>query len=109
MVITSSFPPSRLLTTFRGRRPSLIWGGTVMATAMTLIGILYSLPNLSQAGNYAVIALIFVYFIPFVVTWATLMRIWVSEAQPVQTRASVSLYRRFAPASVLLAAPRRCW
>ncbi|KAL1760772.1 general substrate transporter [Schizophyllum commune] len=73
-----------------GRRPSLIWGGTVMATAMTLIGILYSLPNLSQAGNYAVIALIFVYFIPFVVTWATLMRIWVSEAQPVQTRASVS-------------------
>ncbi|KAL1660068.1 general substrate transporter [Schizophyllum commune] len=73
-----------------GRRPSIIGGGTIMATAMTIIGILYSLPSLNQAGNYAVIALIFVYFIPFVVTWATLMRIWVSEAQPVQTRASVS-------------------
>ncbi|KAL1743659.1 general substrate transporter [Schizophyllum fasciatum] len=73
-----------------GRRPSLIWGGAVMGTAMTVIGVLYSIPSLSQAGNYAVIALIFIYFIPFVVTWAILMRIWVSEAQPVQTRASVS-------------------
>ncbi|TRM67008.1 general substrate transporter [Schizophyllum amplum] len=73
-----------------GRRKSIIWGGIVMATAMTIIGVLYSLPNLSQAGNYAVIALIFVYFIPFVVTWAILIRIWVSEAQPVQTRASVA-------------------
>lgn len=61
-----------------------------MAIAMTVIGILYSLPSLSSAGQWSVIALIFVYFIAFVVTWAILMRIWVSESQPVHTRASVS-------------------
>ncbi|KAL1720570.1 general substrate transporter [Schizophyllum commune] len=73
-----------------GRRTALIWGGIVMATAMTTIGSLYSVPGLSQAGNYTVIAFIFIYFIAFIMTWAILMRIWVSEAQPVQTRASVS-------------------
>lgn len=61
-----------------------------MGTAMTLIGILYSLPSLSSSGQWAVIALIFVYFIAFILTWAILMRIWVSESQPLQTRASVS-------------------
>ncbi|KAF8918092.1 general substrate transporter [Mucidula mucida] len=73
-----------------GRRPALIFGGVIMAIAMTVIGILYSLPSLSSAGQWSVIALIFVYFIAFVVTWAILMRIWVSESQPVHTRASVS-------------------
>lgn len=54
------------------------------------IGGLYSTATRSTAGNHAVIAFIFIYFIAFVTTWAILMRIWVSEAQPVQTRASVS-------------------
>ncbi|KIY66901.1 putative MFS sugar transporter [Cylindrobasidium torrendii FP15055 ss-10] len=73
-----------------GRRPALILGGIVMAAAMTTIGILYTVPNLPSAGNWAVIVLIFVYFIAFILTWAILMRVWVSESQPLQSRASVS-------------------
>jgi hypothetical protein len=34
---------------------------------------------------------VFVFFIAFIVTWAILMRVWVSEAQPVQTQAYPSL------------------
>ncbi|KAH9938959.1 general substrate transporter [Epithele typhae] len=73
-----------------GRRPALIFGGMVMATAMTVMGALYSQPNLSAAGKWAAIALIYVYFIAFILTWAILIRVWVSESQPVKTRASVS-------------------
>ncbi|KIY66902.1 general substrate transporter [Cylindrobasidium torrendii FP15055 ss-10] len=73
-----------------GRRPALIFGGVIMGAAMTAIGVLYSIPDLPSAGNWAIIVLIFVYFVPFVLTWAILMRIWVSESQPLHSRASVS-------------------
>ncbi|KAF9003724.1 general substrate transporter [Hymenopellis radicata] len=74
----------------RGRRPALIGGGIIMGLTMTIIGVLYSLPSISSAGQWTVIALIFIYFIAFVLTWAILSRTWVSESQPVRTRASVS-------------------
>lgn len=61
-----------------------------MAVAMSVIGILYSIPSLSTAGKWGVIAMIFLYFVAFILTWAILMRIWVSESQPVRSRASVS-------------------
>ncbi|KAI0035902.1 general substrate transporter [Vararia minispora EC-137] len=74
-----------------GRRTALISGAIVMASAMTVIGALYSAPDLSSAGLRAIIvSALFVFFIAFILTWGILMRVWVSEAQPVQSRASVS-------------------
>ncbi|KIY51575.1 general substrate transporter [Fistulina hepatica ATCC 64428] len=78
------------LTDRCGHRPALIGGGIVTGIAMTIIGVLYSLDDLSQAGQYTVIAMIFLFLIAFVLTWAIHMRLWVAEAQPVRTRASVS-------------------
>ncbi|KAI5846826.1 general substrate transporter [Tricharina praecox] len=75
-----------------GRRPTLIVGGLLMAVPMTAIGAIYAHPTASttHGGQYTVIALIMAYFIAFIMSWAILMRIHVSEAQPVRTRASVS-------------------
>ncbi|KAK0461827.1 general substrate transporter [Desarmillaria tabescens] len=73
-----------------GRVPSIMIGGVFMALAMTIIGILYSLPSLNRSGQYAVIAFIYVYVIAFIMSWAILMRVWVSESQPLRTRATVS-------------------
>ncbi|KAI5800441.1 general substrate transporter [Pyronema domesticum] len=75
-----------------GRRPTLISGGIIMGIAMTGIGAVYAHPTASKekGGQWTVIALIFVYFSSFVMSWAILIRIHVSEAQPVRTRASVS-------------------
>ncbi|KAF8954532.1 general substrate transporter [Flammula alnicola] len=80
----------QLLSDRWGRRPALIFGGVVMAVTMTVIGVLYSLPSLSSSSQWGIVGLIFVYFVAFVITWGILMRIWVSESQPVHTRASVS-------------------
>jgi hypothetical protein len=77
---------------WRGRRPALITGGILMALPMTTIGALYAHPTVTstRAGQYTVITMIFLYFLSFIMSWAILMRIHVSEAQPVRTRASVS-------------------
>ncbi|KIY49823.1 general substrate transporter [Fistulina hepatica ATCC 64428] len=80
----------QLLSDRWGRRPSLIWGGCGMTSALTIMGVLYALPSRSQSANYMLIAMIYVYFFSFAMTWAILMRIWVAEAQPQSTRASVS-------------------
>ncbi|KAI5799038.1 general substrate transporter [Geopyxis carbonaria] len=74
------------------RRPVLLYGGVAMAAAMTTIGALYSHPATAEhpAAFRSVVALIFVYFIAFIVSWGIVVRIHVSEAQPVHTRASVA-------------------
>jgi hypothetical protein len=63
-----------------------------MAVPITIVGILYAHPTatITKGGQCIVIAMLFAHFTTFAMTWGILMRIYVSEAQPVQTRASVS-------------------
>lgn len=73
------------------RHPALIIGGILMALPMTTIRALYAHPSATtKPGQYAVISMIFMCFAAFIMSWAILMCIHVSEAQPVRTRASVS-------------------
>ncbi|KAI5803949.1 general substrate transporter [Geopyxis carbonaria] len=81
---------AQLVSNRVGRRPALIYGGALQALAMTVIAAIYGRPTTDKAGNYTVIAMIYLFSLSFVTTWAIHMRIHVTESQPVQTRALVS-------------------
>ncbi|KAH7107922.1 general substrate transporter [Auriculariales sp. MPI-PUGE-AT-0066] len=70
-----------------GRRPPLIWGGLILSLALLIIASLHaSHASDHKGGQYAVIALIFVYIISFAMSWAVVIRGYVSEIQPMRTR-----------------------
>lgn len=67
----------------------MIGGGSVVGGAMLLIGTLYaSNATETKAGQYAVIALIYIFVAGFVSTWAMVCRLVCSEVQPRKTRAA---------------------
>ncbi|KAL6304177.1 general substrate transporter [Sparassis latifolia] len=74
-----------------GRRTSMIRGGSVIATAMLLIGTLYaSHASNTAAGRYSVIVLPYIFVVGFVPSWAIVTRIICSEIQSMRTRAAVT-------------------
>jgi len=74
-----------------GRRPAMIWGGSVIAGSMLTIGALYaSNASETQAGRVFIIVLIYVFIIGFCCSWAINTRIICSEIQPMKTRAVVT-------------------
>lgn len=74
-----------------GRRPTMIFGNGFCAATMIAIGGIYaSGANSTEHGRYAVIALIYLFLIGFCSTTAIMCRIYVTEIQPIKTRAAAS-------------------
>ncbi|GBE78096.1 hypothetical protein SCP_0109780 [Sparassis crispa] len=74
-----------------GRRTSMIRGGSVIATAMLLIGTLYaSHASNTAAGRYSIIVLPYIFVVGFIPSWAIVTRIICSEIQSMRTRAAVT-------------------
>lgn len=76
---------------------------------MLLIGTLYaSRANDAEAGRIAIIVLIFLFLISYATTWGGVIRIYVSEIQPMHTRAATTALSQAANwVSKKLAAMRR--
>ena len=69
----------------------MIYGGSIVAGSMLLIGTLYASGATDHAGGrWAVIALIYLFIIGYTSTWGICVRIICSEIQPTRTRAAVS-------------------
>ncbi|KAA1469448.1 general substrate transporter [Dentipellis sp. KUC8613] len=82
---------TQIFTDDWGRRPSMIWGGSVISGTMLLIGILYaSDASATAAGRWTVIALIYIFIVAFAMSWAVVNRIYCSEIQPMRTRAAAT-------------------
>ncbi|TFY50918.1 hypothetical protein EVG20_g11256 [Dentipellis fragilis] len=82
---------TQIFTDDWGRRPSMIWGGSVISGTMLLIGILYaSDASATAAGRWTVIALIYIFIVAFSMSWAVVNRIYCSEIQPMRTRAAAT-------------------
>lgn len=74
-----------------GRRPTTILGGTLIGSAMLIIGSLYaSQANSTEAGRWSIIILIYLFVVAFSMTWAVVNRIYCSEIQPNETRAAAT-------------------
>ncbi|KAI0034891.1 general substrate transporter [Vararia minispora EC-137] len=82
---------TQIFTDKWGRRPSMIRGGSVIATCMLLIGTLYASGATARpVGRWAVIALIYIFIVAFAMSWAVVNRIYCSEIQPMHTRAAAT-------------------
>lgn len=69
----------------------MIWGGSVIASAMLVIGTIYaSRASEHPAGRWAVVVLIYVFVAAFSMSWAVVSRIYCSEIQPMRTRAAAT-------------------
>lgn len=69
----------------------MIFGNGFCAATMVAIGGIYaSGANSTEHGRYAVIALIYLFLIGFCSTTAIMCRIYVTEIQPIKTRAAAS-------------------
>ncbi|KLJ11357.1 hypothetical protein EMPG_13380 [Blastomyces silverae] len=76
-----------------GRRASTLYGGSMLAATMALIGGLYasnSVHPASGAGRWVVIVSIYLFSITYSMTWALGLKIYSSEIQTVSTRATVT-------------------
>ncbi|PGH33688.1 DNA-directed RNA polymerase III subunit RPC2 [[Emmonsia] crescens] len=76
-----------------GRRASALYGGSVLAAIMALIGSLYasnSVHPVSGAGRWVVIVSIYLFSITYSMTWALGLKIYSSEIQSVSIRATVT-------------------
>ena len=74
-----------------GRRPSVIIGGSVIASSMLIIGSIYaSHGDRTQSGRWAIIVFIYVFVMAFSITWAIAVRLYASEIQPMRTRAAAT-------------------
>lgn len=69
----------------------MIYGGSVIAGTMLLIGSLYaSHATDTPAGRWAVIVLLYIFVIAFSMSWAIVCRTYSAEIQPNETRASAT-------------------
>ncbi|PGH00037.1 DNA-directed RNA polymerase III subunit RPC2 [Blastomyces parvus] len=76
-----------------GRRASALYGGSLLAIIMALIGSLYasnSVRPASGAGRWVVIVSIYLFSITYSMTWALGLKIYSSEIQAISTRATVT-------------------
>ncbi|OAX83996.1 hypothetical protein ACJ72_01631 [Emergomyces africanus] len=76
-----------------GRRASALYGGSMLAAIMALIGSLYASNSAypsSGAGRWVVIVSIYFFSITYSMTWALGLKIYSSEIQSVSTRATVT-------------------
>lgn len=75
-----------------GRRASVITGGVLLSSCMILIGVLYAAGSVHSYGNarWVVVALIFIFALSYVATWAIVGKIYASEIQPAKTRAAAN-------------------
>ncbi|KAK8211363.1 hypothetical protein M8818_003330 [Zalaria obscura] len=74
------------------RRLSIITGGILLTTCMTLIGILYASNSVTTTSpaRWVVIILVFVFGLAYVSTWGIVSKIYASEIQPPLTRSSAN-------------------
>jgi len=76
----------------RGRRPVYLYGGAACSFTMLVIGILYASAGndaaaLSVTAQRTVIAMIYLFVIAFSVSWGVVVKIYIGEIQPTNTRA----------------------
>lgn len=85
--------PAFLLSDCWGRRTSTIAGGLGLSACMILIGSLYashSVYGSYGAGRWVVIVMIYLFAIFFSITWAVGIKVYASEIQPPETRATAT-------------------
>lgn len=69
----------------------MIIGNGLCASAMLIVGSIYaSGANSTQGGQYMIIAMIYLFLISFSSSTAITCRIYVTEIQPITTRAAAS-------------------
>ncbi|KAL1626920.1 hypothetical protein SLS54_002458 [Diplodia seriata] len=93
LVIFGATIPATFFSDHWGRRPSTIYGGLGLAGTMVLIGSLYASNSVHGdhgAARWVVIVAIYVFAIIFSGSWAIAFKVYASEIQPPQTRASAS-------------------
>ncbi|KAL3418964.1 polyol transporter 2-like protein 1 [Phlyctema vagabunda] len=76
-----------------GRRASIITGGILLSSCMFIIGGLYASNVVhahAGAGRWLVIILIFAFALSYCATWGVAGKIYASEIQPPQTRATTN-------------------
>jgi len=76
-----------------GRRTCTITGGVGLSFCMFVIGSLYasnSVHHDAGSARWVVIVLIFVFAITYTVTWGIVGKIYASEIQPIETRATAN-------------------
>jgi MFS family permease len=84
--------PATLFADKWGRRTSAICGGIILSGSMLLIGSLYAANAVHSYGaaRWVVIVSVFVFAIGYVSTWAVFGKIYASEIQPTETRATTN-------------------
>ncbi|GME54432.1 putative mfs sugar protein [Neofusicoccum parvum] len=93
LVIFATTIPAMSFADHLGRRPSTIYGGLGLAGTMFLIGSLYASNSVHGdhgAGRWVVIVTIYLFAIIFSGSWAIAFKVYASEIQPIETRASAS-------------------
>lgn len=75
-----------------GRRTSALSGGVVLSGCMLLIGSLYAAEIVHAYGiaRWVVIVSIFIFALTYSLTWNIVAKIYASEIQPAQTRATAN-------------------
>ncbi|TAQ91181.1 hypothetical protein B7494_g564 [Chlorociboria aeruginascens] len=85
--------PAFLLCDSWGRKTSTLVGGTVQGLCMVIIGILYasdSVHSHSGPGRWVVIIMIYLFAVVFSAAWGVGFRVYVSEIQPMESRAGAA-------------------
>ncbi|KAL8957083.1 MAG: hypothetical protein Q9193_005551 [Seirophora villosa] len=93
IVIFVSTVPACFLSDKWGRRTSSLWGAATLAFCMILIGSLYASGSVHGdrgAARWVVIVTIYLFTIFYSVTWSVGFKLYASEIQPPQTRATAS-------------------
>ncbi|OJD33875.1 mfs sugar transporter [Diplodia corticola] len=93
LVIFGTTIPATFFSDHWGRRPSTIYGGLCLAGTMVLIGSLYASNSVHTdhgAARWVVIVAIYAFAVIFSGSWAIAFKVYASEIQPPQTRASAS-------------------
>jgi MFS family permease len=90
-MLAISIPASFYADTW-GRRTSALLGGIVLSGCMLLIGSLYAAEAVHAYGvaRWVVIVSIFVFALTYSLTWNIVAKIYASEIQPAQTRATAN-------------------
>ncbi|TAQ89296.1 hypothetical protein B7494_g2383 [Chlorociboria aeruginascens] len=73
-----------------GRRPTTIYGGLVLFSCMSLMGVLYATKSVHStygAARWVVIVSIYIFAISYAITWAISVKLLTSEIQPIASRA----------------------
>lgn len=86
--------PAFLTADAFGRRNIVAVGGVLLSGCMLAIGGIYSTSEqggeATVARRWAIIVLIFLFALTYVATWAIVGKIYASEIQPAQTRATAN-------------------